>query len=548
MGLDFIYAWEGGPPRVEPDSALVRIMWYTAGISTGGSMGRNQKMKVLSIVCALFLVLVGGIESHAVEFKARARTQVGFGLGDVYLTNKITTSNGIKEKANRNDRFAARSRILFWLDAVISEQLSGTIQLHIGPTQWGNAATGGALGADSSNIIKLRQAYLDFVVPDTTWRTRMGIQTFSLPSAAGNSAIFDASHAAAVNTHVQLNDNVGLTALWWRPLNDNYNPDNPSDSPNINGDPANYLDNMDLFTLTLPITYEGFSVTPWVMYGINGRNSGNFLTDRNNALRDGAPDVTLTPWLDRVANTGRWGGQGLNASNFGGTSKTYGSLFWAGLPLKFSMFEPWNFELDLNYGYVEEMGRFDVMKRNNPHDVVRGSTQRQGWLAKALVEYKLDWGIPGIFGWYASGDDGNVKNGSERIPSYVGGVSLTSFMGHGNLGWGVSGDYMDKNRVLDGTWGIGAQIKDISFIDKLTHTLRVSLRKKATSSSTCFGVGCSPSGHENTKWLTGILLRLVSLARQIISSFCATCVEVKKFSPPACSIFSPLFRTSGLRI
>lgn len=45
----------------------------------------------------------------------------------------------------------------------------------------------------------------------------------------------------------------------------------------------------------------------------------------------------------------------------------------------------------------------------------------------------MDWGTPGIFGWYASGDDGNVKNGSERMPSIAGAGNFTSFIGDGNL-------------------------------------------------------------------------------------------------------------------
>ena len=69
----------------------------------------------------------------------------------------------------------------------------------------------------------------------------------------------------------------------------------------------------------------------------------------------------------------------------------------------------------MNYGYVEEMGRYNITSRKS--QVEKASTKREGWVAKALVEYALDWGIPGVFGWYGSGDDGSLKNGSERMPS-----------------------------------------------------------------------------------------------------------------------------------
>ena len=138
------------------------------------------------------------------------------------------------------------------------------------------------------------------------------------------------------------------------------------------------------------------------------------------------------------------------------------------------MLDPLNIEIDLNYGFVEEMGRFDIIKRGNEGDIVRGSTQRQGWLAKALVEYKLEWGAPGIFGWYASGDDGNVKNGSERLPSIAGAGNFTSFIGDGNLAWGSFDDSCDWAMTYSGTWGVGLQLRDMSFIEDLTHTFRVA--------------------------------------------------------------------------
>ena len=155
----------------------------------------------------------------------------------------------------------------------------------------------------------------------------------------------------------------------------------------------------------------------------------------------------------------------------GDTSKAYGSMFWAGLPFAITAWDPLNIEVDLNYGYVESMGRYGAYKGAvDPANLKRGSTERQGWLAKALVEYKMDWGVPGIFGWYGSGDDGNVKNGSERMPSLVPMGNFTSFMGDGNYGWMMQ----DLGVDYAGTWGIGAQIRDMSFVDDLKHTFRVA--------------------------------------------------------------------------
>lgn len=419
--------------------------------------------KALAFMLAGLLLLA--CEAHAIDFQIKGKWNIGFGVADPYFTKNHKDNRGVSHKTNTQDTFAARQRLFLQLDAVASEDLSGTVQLFTGPQKWGYAAQGGALGADGT-VMRLRQAYIDFKIPDTTITTRMGVQNFAMPYAAGGSAVFDL-RGTAVNAHMDITENVGLTAIWFRPFNDNYNPDIPGFRDG--NDPAGYLDNMDLFAISVPINFDGLSVNPWVMYGMQGRNTGRFPDYRYNGLADGDPAITMTPYLNAQADGG-----GLNVVRYGQTSKTYGSLFWAGLPIKLTMLEPWNIEFDFNYGFVEEMGRFDVMVRNNPNEIRHGSTQRQGWLAKALVEYAFDWGVPGIFGWYGSGDDGNVKNGSERMPSVCPYVFMTSFMGDGNLGWGPAGDYLDLNVSMSGTWGVGFQLRDISFIEDITHTFRVA--------------------------------------------------------------------------
>ncbi|WP_298996542.1 hypothetical protein [uncultured Desulfovibrio sp.] len=33
-----------------------------------------------------------------------------------------------------------------------------------------------------------------------------------------------------------------------------------------------------------------------------------------------------------------------------------------------------------------------------------------------LTEYAFDWGVPGFYGWFFSGDDDSPHNGSEHLP------------------------------------------------------------------------------------------------------------------------------------
>ncbi len=416
--------------------------------------------RICTLILAAGLVFGAATGASAIDFKAKGQWLVGFSAGNVDPTSK-TSRNGVKSKSETNDKFAAQQRVRLQLDAVASEALSGTVYFEIGDQTWGNSDSGGALGADG-RAVEVKNAYIDWAIPQTDAKVRMGIQGLALPNTvAGGSAVLDTDVAAVVASY-KFNENVGLTAFWARPFNDNF--DGSDTRYNTNTNDRNYLDNMDLFGVMAPLTFDGVNLTPWVMYGMQGKNTLTGYTNNSWRVTDGNPPYTLRPY-PLAAQITAAGSDTVS----GGTSKAYGSMFWAGLPIAVTMFDPLNLELDINYGYVESMGRYDVQKGQSG-EIVRGSTQRQGWLAKALVEYKMDWATPGLFGWYASGDDGSVKNGSERMPSLVPTGTATSFMGDGNLGW-LRQDY---GVDYAGSWGLGLQLKDMSFLEDLKHTFRVA--------------------------------------------------------------------------
>ena len=410
--------------------------------------------KIFTLMLAAGMLLGAASGARAIDFKASGEWLVGFGLGDGSLIKDVDN-----KKRHHEDTFNAGQRVRLQLDAVASETLSGTVFFEIGDQMWGQSESGGALGADSTSVVKLKNAYIDWMVPNTDLKLRMGLQAVALPNVAGGSAIMDGDAAAVVASY-QFNENVGLTALWMRPLNDNYTGTNADGEAYGNGY-KNYLDNMDLFALMLPLKFDGVELTPWAMYGMQGKNTR--FNEGGVETADGALNVTLP---------GYYPGMNFGPGGLGHTGKSYGSMFWAGLPVAITAFDPLNIEFDINYGYVEAMGRYDVLKRGV--ESVLGNSKREGWLVKALVEYKMDWGTPGIFGWYASGDDGNVKNGSERLPSIAGSGNFTSFMGDGNLAWGTGYNFYDNNLTYAGTWGVGLQIADVSFVEDLKHTFRVA--------------------------------------------------------------------------
>ena len=402
-----------------------------------------KKLMTLALAAAMMLGAATG--ANAIDFKAKGQWIMSFDYGQ--HANFRSNQDGKPGSGYKNeDEFEARQRVRLQLDAVASEALSGTVFFEIGDQLWGQNSTGGALGADNNSVVELKRAYIDWMVPQTDLKVRMGIQGLALPAFTTNASQILDDDVAAVSLNYQFNENVGLTAFWARPYNDNNGYD-------WNGKDAgyqNYMDNMDMFAVLLPLTFDGVKVTPWVMYAALG--PGMFDHEK---MHDPDGDYPYGSYGSAWTRASR----GLT-SGFTGFDKldSYGNAFWAGITGEVTYWDPFRIAWDVNYGSVS----YEDEKMN-----------REGWLASLLLEYKLDWGTPGIYGWYGSGDDSNPRNGSERMPvvSANGNNDFSNFAFNGN-------PYIAREGILGstmvGTWGIGARLKDVSFLEDLKHTLRVN--------------------------------------------------------------------------
>ena len=392
-----------------------------------------KKLMTLALAAAMMLGAATG--ASAIDFKAKGQWIMSFdyGMHGNFSESKAKNNSGFKNE----DEFEARQRVRLQLDAVASEALSGTVFFEIGDQVWGDNDNGGALGADGK-VVELKRAYIDWMVPQTDLKVRMGIQGIALPSFTTNASQIMDDDVAAISLNYQFNENVGLTAFWARPYNDNAGYYKNSDFGGTQY--KNYMDNMDMFAVLLPLTFDGVKVTPWVMYAAMGPGMfDNFAKEPGNA----------------------WGRASAGMqSGFKGTdwNDSYGNAFWAGVTGEVTYWDPFRIAWDVNYGSAS----YEDQKMN-----------REGWLASLLLEYKLDWGTPGLYGWYGSGDDSNPRNGSERMPvvSANGNNGFSNFAFNGN-------PYIAREGVLGtnmaGTWGIGARLKDVSFLEDLKHTLRVN--------------------------------------------------------------------------
>ncbi len=414
--------------------------------------------KLATLLLAAGMVLGSFAGAQAIDFKAKGEWifEFAYTSGINFATNTRTTGNQNRAtragNTNGADNFEAIQRVRLQLDAVASESLSGQVFFEIGNQTWGRANQGGALGTDGI-VVEVRRAFIDWIVPNTDLRVRMGLQGMALPSYTFDSGVFN-DDVAGITASYKFNDNVSLVAFWARPYNDNFAGSDVVGQRSS----AGFMDNTDAFGLVLPLKFDGFKITPWGMLSFIGPNTLTGLTrgdDYN--TRDG---LMPSYWRTGKTNPHGW----VTAADLAGvTAKRnteYATAWWAGITGEITAADPLRIAWDANYGSVSYM---DTTYLN-----------RAGWFVNLLIEYKLDWGVPGIYGWWGSGDDSNPKNGSERMPVFSvnnSNLGMSTFGFNGGYFSGVS-DTSPLSHV--GTWGIGLRIRDMSFLENLTHTVRVN--------------------------------------------------------------------------
>ena len=389
--------------------------------------------RIVTLLLAAGLVLGAAAGSQAADIKAKGNWTFTWQLGDQTFA-----------KHSGKDNFTAKQRLRTQIDVIASESLKGVLFLEMGDQNWGKSADGASLGTDGK-IVKVRYSYVDWVIPQTDAKVRMGLQNFSLPGFISNNPILGGGSAdgAGITLSGQFTENVGASLFWLRAENDN------NETYGVNNHPSSNA--MDFVGLTVPMTFDGVKVTPWAMYGAIGRDSFDGAGDTA-----GQKGSTL---LDRLLPAG-------TGDPYGADIDRHGNAWWVGVASELTYFDPFRFALDAAYGSVD-MGSTKYYGKN--FDV-----ERAGWFASILGEYKMDYFTPGILFWYSSGDDSNAYNGSERMPTVEGSWAVSSYGFDDNYGR-VSCDMLGLSNT--GTMGVYLQAKDISFMEDLTHIFRVGFVK-----------------------------------------------------------------------
>ncbi|MFI3272719.1 MAG: outer membrane homotrimeric porin [Pseudomonadota bacterium] len=399
--------------------------------------------KIVTLLLAAGLVFTAANKAQAVDISVGGEFIFGFGHSS---TEYFEGVNG--------DPFSAQQRLRTWTFFKASENVTGALFLEMGEQFYGDTATGGQLGSDGT-VVEVRRSYIDWRIPSADMKVRMGIQYFGLPDAAGGTAVLGAD-MAGISTAYTLNDNVGITAAWMRPYDSA-----TTDSGN---------DELDIFFASVPMNFDSLTLTPWVMGGVMGKD----------VIASKAPGLFSYETNSKAGRSVR---------------EDDATMFWVGLPVKYKA-NALNLEFDFNYGSVSDSGDRELSSGGT------ASNERSGWLVKGLAEYAMDFGTPGVFAWYGSGDDDNPNNGSEAMPTMGPSGTFTTFFGDGV--WSpVSGDWsgyasgFDQSLGYSGTWGLGVQLNDISFIDDLKHSLRVAYWRGTNDpeNAALYGAGSTSSLH-----------------------------------------------------
>ncbi|BFR49310.1 outer membrane homotrimeric porin [Nitratidesulfovibrio sp. HK-II] len=383
-------------------------------------------MKRFATLMLAFALVLGAISgAQAATIKAKGQWAFDFS----WLDSGDFTSQD--DDGNSDDDFSASQRFRTQVDVIASEALKGVVFFEVGTTVWGR--TDGALGTDGKSV-EVRRSYIDWIVPNTDVKVRMGLQGLSLPGAvAPSSMVFD-DDVAGLTVSYAINDNVGVTALWARPV----------DASGNEGSDNNTYDEVDMFALVVPVTLDGFKITPYGAYASVGKDA-NFTGVTNGGAEFLSGMLSMTEFANGAIDS---------------SSSTY-DAWWGGAAFEMTYFAPFSLKMDAVYG-------------SKTADDDAESAERSGWIVAALAEYKLDMVTPGILAWYGSGEDDDLDNGSERMPS----VSPT---GWGVTSFGYPGSVYRQDTYFGlngaGTWAVGLQLADISFMENLSHVFRLVYMK-----------------------------------------------------------------------
>ncbi|MFP5257819.1 MAG: outer membrane homotrimeric porin [Acidobacteriota bacterium] len=380
-------------------------------------------MKRFVILMLLCLLAAAATAQAATEVKMAG----DFRAYGVFFENHNWTSWNAKG-TQTEDTFEIWQRWRLRTDFVANEAVKFRLGIRVNDTPWGY---GTYTAANPTVSVEVYQAYLAFKWPDCDVEITAGLQPLTMPEAP---IFYDSPILAskggfndtATNSFAGLVVKAPIVKGVFEPMVGFFrlvDVNRTYDTTTTQVD-----DELDAYFLTLPIVLDGFKVTPWGLAAVMGKASSSAVTAIRNGMLSGGSFVAPN-----------------NADNQNG-------YWWGGFNLAVTVADPFKFYADGIYG----QGAMSGPQRYN----------RQGWFIDGGLEYTgFDWATPQLGAWWSSGEDSSLRNGSERIPSLIGYFGLgSSFL------YPTSQEFTKNDMGVNplGSWGLGASLKNISFMEKLT--------------------------------------------------------------------------------
>ena len=392
-------------------------------------------MKKLIISLAAAFMLLSPADSSAVEVRVHGRY-----LWSMSFLDHMNTIDPLNREV-QGSQFQAYQRLRLWFDMAVSENLTAVLNLEVPRTLQGSLGVGGP-----GDEVTAREAYLSWKVPNTESRVNMGRFWFHMPSYTFDTPILN-EPIDGVMVNVPLGDSHDLNVAWLRPQAETA----AWGTAHTSGSSA------DFGFLSLTASYENLKITPWIMGGSIGSN----VFKNTLSATPGAQYNPQTPYTSYPRAAMRYGQQeGAWALGFFGdeTPASGSTTVWmAGFGAELGMFDPLTVRADFYYGGND----------------ASGGAAREGWYAALGADLKTSaWGTPFIRGWYASGDDDDADGEGGRFLSVDGAAAFDA-----------SSIYYDAYGLLAatpdvcsaaGTWGVQLGVKEVSFIEDLSHQLSVT--------------------------------------------------------------------------
>jgi hypothetical protein len=337
--------------------------------------------------------------------------------GSFHFATAIYNS-GVKsfDEGTATEHFQVRSRVRTIIDFIADENTKGVLYLSSETMEWGTAGAGTQLDTTSKSLYT-REAYLDWSVPDTGLRLKVGLQAAGFPGAVAGTPIYN-GEAAGITASYTFNDQASATLGWFRLSN------------NTNSANNNLHDAADMFVLLVPIKVAGGSITPYGEYTFAGK-------DANIISGYSGTSIAANQHIDN------------------------GYAWHAGLAIDIPVTADLTIQADAIYG------AFDA----EPYE-------SSGFFLDAKVLYNLGFAKVGLLGWYSSGTDTDDASDGDfgYMPSFVTGLNDNSGFAPSSLGFYGAGAL--NNNIVFGangiaTWGVGLTLEDISFAADLSHTARI---------------------------------------------------------------------------